>query len=87
MHGYITKLFVGSALVSARYSRSSELGFYLFILSMGGGCAPARWVSPIVPWPLKQVHTLRRGITKCPCMVGGPAAVAFGLSDLLTVHG
>ena len=44
---YFTKL-VGSALVLAMYSRSSELGFYLFILSMEGGCAPARWVSPIV---------------------------------------
>ena len=43
---YFTKL-VGSALVLAMYSRSSELGFYLFILSMEGGCAPARWVSPI----------------------------------------
>ena len=74
-HRYLTKLFIGSALVSAMYGR--ELGFHLFIVSMDGGWVPARWVSPIVRWPLKQVHTLLRGITKCPCTVGGPAAVAF----------
>ena len=36
---------------------------------------------------IRYVHTLLRGITKCPCTVGGPAAVAFGLPDSLTVRG
>ena len=57
-HRYLTKLYVGSALVSVMYGQSSELGLYFWgnwplptvhglPLSMDGGCAPARWVSPI----------------------------------------
>ena len=29
-HRYLTKLYVGSVLVSAKYDRSSELGLYLW---------------------------------------------------------
>ena len=41
-HRYLTKLYIGSVLVSAMYGRSSELGVHC----AGAPTARGRWVSP-----------------------------------------
>ena len=81
-HRHLTKLYVGSALVLAMYSQSSELCLYLWenrplptvqglLQPVGSGCAPERWVSPIFRSPQQQDRPPLGGTLLCPRAVGG----------------
>ena len=72
----VTKLYISSALVSAMYGRSQELGLYLWgnwpLPPEGGGCIPQQAVNPIIRSPQHQVHPPLGALYTAE---GGPGAV------------